>query len=167
MLKTLFLFSVVSTVFASPEMQDAASSVIINADSMECSNEEKICMAKGHAFAKRTEDGVDQTITADQFKVFLEDPSNENDQSNASPKLKEIHAVGGVVIKFKNTTLEADSAKYHLHDQKIYICGRLKIFEEPNKYIEGEEGEVDLSKQTYRVYSNGQQVHALFNLASK
>ncbi len=106
--------------------------------------------AEGQARAVRGDD----VITADKLiGRFVADPA-----TNAT-KLKELEAVGHVVITTPTDVLYGDHGTYDAQSDKATIIGNVRIERGPN-IITGARGEVDLNTNVSRIFGGPQKATA-------
>ncbi len=160
MINLLALLPVLSLASAEP----AQNTLRVVADSMDCDQNQGVCIATGNAFAERPHDPEKRTIRAHKFTVYFSKSEKDQTQQKSetpSTELKELHADGSVVMTDRENIIRCDRAIYRHSSEDVELFDNVHLTQGENQ-LNGSYGYADLKSKKYHVTNKEDQVQGLF-----
>jgi lipopolysaccharide export system protein LptA len=140
-----------------------ALTVVITGDEMQYTTDQARADVIGNAHAQRTlqapQGNRTEDLSAKRFQVFFK-PSDDKTTTQGNTNVEFIKAFDNVTFTSGSQRLCATRCDYNVPAEMITCFGNVRI-EDKGNIVRGDEGEINLKTQQYKVRSSNKAVRAL------
>lgn len=145
---------------------DSEQNIKIIADSLECDQNNNVCIAIGKAVVEKVNDPDKRTINAERIEMFFEKtdeinkPENKPGALSSGHKAKVFHANEHVIVTIKHNIIRGDKGVYTPDTEIVEVYGSVSVTSGRNQIL-GDYGWANLKTGEYKILNSKGRVTAL------